>query len=237
MTDDQISRQLDLEAAADLVALTPDALAGLAAAGYVAVVGGPGEPLTFELPDLKAFAARNADNGSGGRLIAEALAPDGPDDDDDQDAGQDLEPDELVVLLDQRAEQMAMRLLKMYATVFPGAASWGPARQSQFVLQSKSRFEAMLAIAALGEGVDDTLYADLRGIGSAAARRGVKLPQILLMLRISRDLVVQNAIDLAENAERPGGFALSLLLTRILPATDRWSDALTAGYWEAMFPG
>ncbi|HMC40652.1 MAG TPA: hypothetical protein VKI19_13380, partial [Acidimicrobiales bacterium] len=64
----------------------------------------------------------------------------------------------------------------------------------------------------------------------------VKLPQILTMLRVSRDLVVQNAIDLADSGERHGGYALSLLLTRILPAMDRLGDALTAGYWEAMFP-
>jgi hypothetical protein len=51
---------------------------------------------------------------------------------------------------------------------------------------------------------------------------------------MSRDLVVQNAVELAGDGERHGGFALSLLLTRILPAMDRISDALTEGYWETL---
>jgi len=64
----------------------------------------------------------------------------------------------------------------------------------------------------------------------------VELPQILTLLRVSRDLVVQNAIDLAQRDDREGSQALSLLMTRILPVIDRLGDALTAGYWNAMFP-
>jgi PAS domain S-box-containing protein len=54
-----------------------------------------------------------------------------------------------------------------------------------------------------------------------------------VILRISRDLVVQTAIELSESGGRHAGLALSLVLTRILPAMDRLTDALAQGYWEA----
>jgi PAS domain S-box-containing protein len=54
------------------------------------------------------------------------------------------------------------------------------------------------------------------------------------VLRISRDLVVQTAVELAEEGGRHWGLALSLLLTRVLPAMDRLTDSLAQGYWAAM---
>lgn len=223
MTTHRLPEHLDLETAADALALPTGAVAALAATGFIAATDPDGPSPGFQLADLKAFVARNADNGSGGALHR-ALAP-------------ELQPEELVDLLDERAEHMAARLLKMYEIVFPQAASWSPERQARFVQITKERFEAILSIAALGNEFEPSLIQDLEQIGAAAALGKVKLPQILAMLRVSRDLVVQNAIELADTDERPGGYALSLLLTRILPAMDRLSDALTAGYWEAMFPG
>jgi hypothetical protein len=217
-----LPEQLDLETAADALALPASTVAALAAAGFVAASDPTGSSPRFQLADLKAFVARNADNGSG-EAIHRALT-------------QDMQPEELVDLLDERAEHMAIRLLKMYGIVFPQALSWSIERQTRFVQTTKERFEAILSIAALGSEFEPDLLMDLEGIGAAAARAKVPLPQILAMLRVSRDLVVQNAIELAENDERHGGHALSLLLTRILPAMDQMSDALTAGYWEAMFP-
>lgn len=147
----------------------------------------------------------------------------------------DLRPQELVERLDERTEQMALRMLKMYATVFPQVENWPISRQADFVRRTKQRFDAIMAVA-LGEEFDDAFLADLHRIGAQAARSGVKLPEILLLLRMSRDLVVQNAIDIAGEEVRHGAFALSLLLTRILPAMDRLGDTLAAGYWEEMFP-
>ena len=54
------------------------------------------------------------------------------------------------------------------------------------------------------------------------------------MLRISRDLVVQTAVEVAEERGRHWGLALSLLLTRVLPALDRLTDAVARGYWAAV---
>lgn len=216
-------RRLDLDTAAETVALPAVALEALAAAGYVTAVEEPGSTPSFAAADLKAFVARNADDGSG-------PTPQSAED------NADLEPQELVDLLDERAEHMALRLLKMYSIVYPQAASWPVSRQGKFIERTKSHFEAFLAIAALGDRIQPELVEELHSIGAAAARSGSKLPQVLTMLRVSRDLVVQNAVDLAENGERPGGHALALVLTRILPAMDALGDALTAGYWEAMFP-
>lgn len=221
MSTHRLPRTLDLESAAEVVALPPAAILALAEAGYLSASKGS-HGSAFDLADLKAFVARNAHHGSGGAL-QRSLSP-------------DLDAQELVDLLDERAEHMATRLLKMYASVFPQAQSWPASTQTKFVQRTKDRFEAILAIAALGDRLQPSFISELQAIGASAARSSVGLPQVLTMLRVSRDLVVQNAIDLAADGERHGGHALSLLLTRILPAMDRIGDALTAGYWEEMFP-
>src|SRR5437016_1037772 len=86
-------------------------------------------------------------------------------------------------------------------------------------------------LAALGTGAG---VADLQEVGASAAWAGSPLPQLLVVLRISRDLVVQTAVELAEERGRHWGLALSLLLTRVLPAMDRLTDALAQGYWAAV---
>lgn len=218
----QIPHSLDTEAAAAVVGLPAATVDALAAAGYIDTSPGSGAEGRFNLADLRAFVARNAANGAGAAARRRLL-------------DSDLAPHELVELLDGRTEHMALRMLKMYSTVFPQVKRWPIERQSAFVKETKERFDAIMTVA-LGEEFDDELLRDLRTIGARAARRGVKLPEILLLLRISRDLVVQNAIELAGEGERHGAAALSLLLTRILPAMDRLGDTLAAGYWESMFP-
>ncbi|HWE57085.1 MAG TPA: hypothetical protein VG435_16365 [Acidimicrobiales bacterium] len=223
MTTDHYPQILDLQTAAEYVDVSPFALKSLVTAGYVDASRNSDAQLRFTMSDLKAFVARNSDNGSSVDLPGDLVLP-------------ALEPSELVELLDDRAEHMALRMLKMYSTVFPQVQSWPPARLSKFVTVTRARFKAILAVA-LSEKFDQELLDDLHHIGSSAAKHEVKLPEILLLLRVSRDLVVQNAIEVTESDDRPSGFALSLLLTRIMPAMDRLADALTAGYWETMFPG
>ena len=53
-------------------------------------------------------------------------------------------------------------------------------------------------------------------------------------MRISRDLVVQTAVEVAEERGRHWGLALSLLLNRVLPAMDRFTGAVAQGYWAAV---
>lgn len=223
---------LDLQSAAAVLGLPSAAVDALAGSGYLAAQRAADGSLRFRAADLKSFVARNADNGSGDRLLDRALAGA---DQAERGEQRDMQPDELLQLLDERAELMARRVLMMFAAMYPDAANWSDQQKWRFVQRTRSRFEAVLAVAALGSSVEESLYEDLKGIGASAARSSTDLRELLVLLRMSRDLVVQNAVELADTGGRSSRYALSLLLTRILPAMDRISDAIASGYWEALF--
>jgi PAS domain S-box-containing protein len=209
---------LTLSEAADYLHMSPDAVRSLADAGYVRALSN-GDGGGFPLVDLKAFLARNADNGSGNLLEFGIDAAD---------------PQALLEALDLQAEEMARRSYEIFAGVFPEAGDWTDAEVERFVDQSRGRFEAILAVTGQGVEVDEALVGDLQEVGAAAAWEGSPLPQLLVILRISRDLVVQTAVELAEARGHHWGVALSLLLTRVLPAMDRLTDSLAQGYWAAV---
>ncbi len=128
---------------------------------------------------------------------------------------------------------MAQRAYDILATALPDAAGWSLHEQAEFVAHAQSRFEAILAVTGRGVEVDAAFVDELRQVGADAARTGAPLPELLVILRVSRDLVVQTAVQLA--AERANAaLALSLLLTRVLPAMDRLVDALAQGHWAAV---
>lgn len=208
-----------LDQAAALVGLDDVTLRALAAAGYLAPVDeGPGGPL-FHLGDLKAFVARNADNGSGNIALGE---PSG------------VDPTDLLAALSARTGEMARRALDIFLTVFPEADTWTEWERRRFVAQAESRFDAILAVASQGAQVDEALVGDLQDVGAAAASSGSPLPQLLVVLRISRDIIVQAAIEATEERSRHWSVALALLLTRVLPAMDRLTDSIAQGYWAAV---
>ncbi|MER3453497.1 MAG: hypothetical protein C4344_07745, partial [Acidimicrobiia bacterium] len=159
-------------------------------------------------------------DGAGADLFAEATEA--------------ADPQALLDALDGRSEEMARRAFDVFVTVFPEAARWSLTEKARFIDQARKRFEALLAVTGQGEEVDEALVGDLQDVGATAAWSGSPLPQLLVVLRISRDLVVQTAIELAEERGRHWGLALSLLLTRILPAMDRLTDAIAQGYWAAV---
>lgn len=173
----------------------------------------------FAVSDLKAFLARNAEGGAADLL-------DGLDDATD--------PKVLLDALDSRSEEMARRALDIFQRAVPEASIWTADDQARFVDQARKRFEAILAVTGQGDDVDDALVGDLQDVGASAAWAGSPLPELLVVLRISRDLVVQTAVEVAEERGRRWGLALSLLLTRVLPAMDRLTDALAQGYWAAI---
>jgi PAS domain S-box-containing protein len=213
--------ELSVEEAAAILGLPVVAVAGLAVAGFLepsAIDRSTGHPF-FAMSDVKAFQARNADNGSG------FLAFNGE---------SKADPQELLAALDGESDDMARRAFDMFAQVFPEAKRWGLREQQRFITQARSRFEAILAVTGSGAEVDEALVGDLQDVGADAAWSGSPLPQLLVVLRISRDLVVQTAVELAEARGGRWGLALSLLLTRILPAVDRLTDSLAQGYWAAM---
>jgi len=207
---------MDLAEAADLLRLPVEAVRALATAGYLKVSAEDGAGPSFSVSDVKGFLARNADGGSG------ILVPD------------DADPTELLEALEGRSAEMARRALEIFRTVMPEASIWTAEEQQRFVDQSAARFEAILAVTRAGDDVDESLLADLRDVGASAAWAGSPLPQLLVVLRISRDLVVQTAVEIAEARGQGSSQALALLLTRVLPALDRLTDALAQGYWAAV---
>jgi PAS domain S-box-containing protein len=212
--------RVDLAAAARYLELDERSVLAMAAVGYLRPTDERDGP-RFELADLKAFIARNADNGSGN--ITNLL-------DDDESSN----PQVLLDALDGRSEDMARRAFDIFAAAFPEAQQWSLSEQARFIDQARNRFEAILAVTGQGSAVDEALVGDLQDVGAAAAWSGSPLPHLLAILRISRDLVVQTAVELAEERGRHWGLSLSLLLTRVLPAMDRLTDALAQGYWAAL---
>ena len=210
---------LTLAHAAELLALSPEAVRSLVAAGFlVPASGGVDEP-TFTMSDVKAFLARNADNGSGNLFLTDPP---------------DADAEDLLDALDGRCGDMARRAYDIFVTVFPDTQDWDERERSRFIDQATARFEAILAVASQGAAVDEALTGDLQEVGAAAAWAGSPLPQLLVVLRISRDLVVQTAVELAEERGGHWSLPLALLLTRVLPAMDRLTDSIAQGYWGAV---
>ncbi len=209
---------IDVPAAAGFLSISEAALESLVGAGFLLAHETP-EGLRFSVADLRAFEARNADNGSGNLMLDQPDAAD---------------PQALLAALDGHSDEMARRAFDIFSSVFPEAREWSLTEQARFIDQARSRFEAILAVTGQGSAVDEALVGDLEDVGAAAASSGSPLPQLLVILRISRDLVVQTAVELADEGGRRWGLALSLLLTRILPAMDRLTDALAQGYWAAL---
>lgn len=210
----------DLPAAAAMLGLPVESVEALVGAGYLQPLARDDQsPPSFTLGDLKAFLARNA-----GDAPTDLFGEDHP----------SIDPQALLDALDGHSDDMARRAFDIFTTVFPEASSWTLSEQHRFIEQARKRFEAILAVTGQGEEVDEALVGDLQDVGASAAWSGSPLPQLLVVLRISRDLVVQTAIELAEERGRHWGLSLSLLLTRVLPAMDRLTDAIAQGYWAAV---
>ena len=208
-------RVIDLEQAAALLGLPADGVKALARAGYLRAADASTD--RYALGDVKAFLARLADDG-GVDLFS-----------DDREG---VDPQGLLDALDGRSEEMARRAFDIFQQAFPESGGWTLTERHHFIDQARRRFEAILAITEHGDDVE--LVDELREVGAAAAWSGSSLPQLLVVLRISRDLVVQTAVEVAEERGRHWGLALSLLLTRVLPAMDRLTDAIAQGYWAAV---
>ncbi len=206
---------VDLATAARQLGMAEVGVQALVDAGFLATA--EGAPGRFLLGDVKAVQARLADD------VARDLFSEDPD---------GVDPQALFDALDGRSSEMARRAFELFQTVFPESSSWGEAEQARFIDQARGRFEAILAITLHGDDVD--LAEEMAVVGAAAAETGSSLPQLLVVLRISRDLVVATAVEVAEERGRHWGLALSLLLTRVLPAVDRLTDAIAQGYWAAV---
>src|SRR5438045_1959065 len=176
MSGEEARGRMTLPEAAGILRLPVESVVALVGAGYLHTTTSADGP-RLALGDLKAFLARNAES--------EPLV-------DVSDASlDDLDPQGLLDALDGRSEDMARRALDLLVALFPEAGRWSLTQQARFIEDARLRFEAILAVAALGDQADDALVEDLAVVGADAARSLAELPQVLLVLRISRDLVVQ----------------------------------------------
>lgn len=217
-------RILGIDEAAEFLGMPADAVVALVDSGYlgplapadVTAEAGDTRGPHFAISDLKGFQARNVGTDD---MLTDELGAD---------------PRALLDALDGRSDEMARRAFDIFQATFPESRSWPLDEQARFIDQARKRFEAILAVTGQGDEVDEALISDLEAVGAGAAWAGSPLPQLLVVLRISRDLVVQTAVEIAEESGQHWGLALSLLLTRVLPAIDRLTDALARGYWAAV---
>lgn len=209
-----------------MLGLPPDVVRALADAGYLTPSSLRGGVPRFALGDLKAFQARAlpSDPTDSEPGLATGVV----------DLGDELDPDVLLALIDGKAGEIAERALQLLGALLPDTIDLTGEQRERFTVEARDRIRAILAVCAHGPGYDDAVEHDLAAIGADAARHGVALPTVLVALRTSRDLVVQTAVELAEERGRRWGLALAVALTRVIPAIDRLSDAVARGYWQAV---
>ncbi len=219
------SGRLSLSEAAAYLNLPTETVAALVAGGFLRPVGHDAAGPVLSIKELRAFMVWNVEDPGDEELIDLSVGAEG------RATGQ---PDALLDSLEGLLDEMAEQSYEIFATLFPEAREWSHSDHERFVQQAKGRFEAILAVSRHGFDVDEALASELQNVGAAAAWDGAPLPQLLVAMRISRDLLVQTAVDLAEEDGHRWGLGLSLLLTQVLPATDRLTDSLAKGYWSAV---
>ncbi len=205
---------LPLPEAARWLKLDEGAVRSLIEGGYFKSTGD-----NIALLDVKAFLARNADGGVGSAIGVAAAATD---------------PQALLDALDARTDELATQAYDRFTHEIPEAMNWSPRQRDTFLQQAKGRFGAILAVMGQGSEVDAALQRDLEEVGANAAWAGSSLPHLLIVLRISRDLLLQTAMRLSDEREGRLNASLAAFAARMLPAIDRLTDALANGYWNAM---
>ena len=211
-------RPLSVAQAAAYLGLPPDAVRALVDAGFLQPVDDqPGGP-RLALAELRAFMVWNVDQGGDDVIDVDVEA-----------AG----PEALRHALDGRSEEMAQRVFDTFSRVFPEAQAWSPSEQARFVDRAQRRLRLVLALTGPGTDVDEAVAGELESVG-AAGWDAAPLPQMLVVLRISRDLMVQAAVEMAADRGRHWALALSVFLTRVLPAVDSLTDSLAQEYWSAV---
>ena len=127
------------------------------------------------------------------------------------------QPDAMLDALAELLDDMAEQAYDIFATLFPEARKWSPSDHQRFVEQAKGRSEAILAVSRHGFDVDEALASDLQSVGAAAAWDGAPLPQLLVALRVSRDLLVQTAVEVAQERGPDWGLASRCCSPRCCP--------------------
>jgi PAS domain S-box-containing protein len=139
----------------------------------------------------------------------------------------------LIETLEDRIEDLAKRACDIFCRIVPETQKWSDAQRRTFLDQARGRFSAVLAIMEHGVDVDEAIRADLQEVGANAAHGGASLPQLLIALRISRDVLLQAAMRVSEEDADRWKPVLLTFSQRMLPAVDRLTDAITMGFWNA----
>ena len=211
-------RLISVLEAADALGLPVSGVEALVGAGYLH----QDQDRRVSLSEIKAFQARNVSGG--GDTAADLLGEIGAADD---------QAEAILDALQGSVGDMAERAADIVEATFPEAAHWSELQRRQFMRQARARFEAIVVLTRAGSA-DDELLEDLAEAGRAAAFAGAPLPQVLLTLRASRDLLVQAAVAAAEELGQQRSVALAVVLTRVLPVLDRLTDTVARGYWAAV---
>lgn len=138
----------------------------------------------------------------------------------------------LISALDERLEDLAARACDVFGRIVPETQKWSEAQRQSFLDQARGRFGAILAVMEHGVEVDEAIRLDLQEVGANAAVTGASLPQLLIALRISRDVLLQAAMRLSEEDSDRWKPVLPAFSQRMLPAVDRLTDAITMGFWN-----
>ena len=168
----------------------------------------------FLLDEVKAFAARNSVSGGGMQQAG-----------DFQD---------IIEALDEEVDEFAQLAQAMFSNAVAETKQWSESQRNEFVQQARARFGAILAVMSQGAQVDAALRRDLEDVGASAALAGASLPHLELVLRISRDLLLQRAMKIGDAAGGRLNDAVDGFIARLLPAIDNLLDAIASGFWHAL---
>lgn len=212
MSTSGANRTLSITEASRWLRIDEPAIEALVRAGFIATAPDGGIPTS----ELKAFAMRNAEGGA-----TPGQSPSEP-----------VDLQSMIDILDGHVDELAHQAFEVFARAVPEAKQWNEKQRADFVTQAKGRFGAVLAVTAQGAHVDDALRNDLEEVGASAAWAGSSLVHMLAVLRISRDLLVQRSMMLAQES----GWTASLptFITRLMPTVDRLTDSISAGFFRAL---
>lgn len=223
---------MSVAGAAELLRLSEQGVMALHEGGYLERSEGvEGDVPTFLVRDVKALSARLT-----GKVEDDVTDEDRSEldlfDELEMAASAPADLTILVSLLHEQAGEMAAKAYTSLCRVYEPARGWTMEQRARFIEQTRSRFEAIFAMVIAGDDID--LAGELGEVGAMAARSGSSLPELLATLRISRDLVVEAAIELLEMSHQQWSEAFLALVTRILPTIDGLTDAISRGYWTAL---
>jgi PAS domain S-box-containing protein len=139
---------------------------------------------------------------------------------------------ELLEELENKIDDLAGQTFERFSQTVAEARQWPAPQREGFIAQARGRFDAVLAVVDKDLKIEEALVHDLEMVGANAAGNGSSLHHILLVLRISRDLLVKAALDVARTRKTGWDGAVREFVSRVMPAIDRLADSITQGYWK-----